>query len=405
MKQTYKNKKLFYKKTFKKKHSFKKSKNILHYSQKKDEEKINTFYFTFAFHNKQLFDPTVIYPDFGIFEKILLKHKFKKLWKRNYSYVTVVLAYLPLKSFTVDGAKLYNHLNTFNISNKELLYTNCTNYNKNETNEIIPLTYIFNLKELSKESLEKEILQYETIINNYPLWVIKTDTGQEAKGNYLVNNFESFKKTIDELYQSRDKLQSNYLMSNGFILSQYIMNPLLFQKKKFHLRIYVIAYINAEKVLKFYLSKYGVIRVAESEYSYSPNDYLNPSVQYTIRDIDKKEYIFPKDYINEFGIDITNKTFKKIKDIVKFTFEVSKGKIFNYENIENGYNILGYDIIVDDKLNVKLLEINSKVGLNSYTKELHNTVYNYLFKNIYNEVFCDIFKFKKIYVNEKLIEI
>jgi hypothetical protein len=400
MEQTYKNKK-----TLKKQHTIKNSKKSKSYLQKKNENKINTFYFNLSFNNKQLFNPNIIYPDFGIFEKILLKHKFKKILKRSYNYITVVLAYLPLKSFIVDGAKLYNHINAFNISNKELLYTNCINYNKNKTNEIIPLTYIFNLKELSKESLEKEILQYEQIINDYPLWVIKTDTGQESKGNYLVTNFESFKNTINDLYESRDKLFSNYLMSNGFILSQYIMNPLLFQKKKFHLRIYVIAYINAKKLLKFYLSKYGIITVAESEYSYSPDDYLKPNIQYTIGAIDKKEYIFPKDYINEFGIDITNKTFKKIKDIVKFTFEVSKGKIFNHENIKNGYNILGYDIMVDDKLNVKLLEINSKPDLNSYTKELHNTVNNYLFKNIYNEVFCDIFKFKKIYVNEKLIEI
>jgi hypothetical protein len=264
-----------YKKTFKKQHTIKKSKKSKSYSQKKDENNINTFYFHLSFNNKQLFNPNIIYPDFRLFEKILLKHKFKKILKRSYNYITVVLAYLPLKSFRVDGAKLYNHLNTFNIANKDLLYTNCINYNKNKTNEIIPLTYIFNFKELSKELLENEILQYETIINSYPLWVIKTDTGQEAKGNYLVNNFESFKKTINELYQSRDKLLSNYLMNNGFILSQYIMNPLLFQKKKFHLRIYVIAYINAEKALKFYISKYGVIRVAESEYSYSPNDYLN----------------------------------------------------------------------------------------------------------------------------------
>jgi hypothetical protein len=409
MEQTYKNKKIFYKKTFKKQRrsskNFKKSKNILNYSQKKDEAKINTFYFTFAFQNKKLIEPNIIYPDFGIFEKLLLKHKFKKIWKNPYSYVTIVLAYLPLKSFKVDGAKLYNYLNAFNIANKELLYTNCINHDKNKTNEFIPLTYIFNLKELSKESLDNKILQYETIINNYPLWVIKTDTGQASKGNYLVNNFESFKKTTNEIYESMDKLIYKNRMSNGFILSQYIMNPLLFQKKKFHLRNYVIAYINSEKILKFYLSKYGKITVAESEYSYSPNDYLNPSVQYTIGVIDKKEYIFPKDYINEFGVDITNKTLKQIKDIVTFTFEVSKGKIFNYENIENGYIILGYDFIIDDNLNVKLLEINSKSDLNSHTTELHNTVYNYLFKNIYNEIFCDIFKFKKIYVNEKLIEI
>ncbi len=325
--------------------------------------------------------------NWDVFKKILDLKGFKeeKINKDKYpSFIDYINIYSIPSSYLYNiKSKLKNVLDDKEITLKNNLYKNSLRKNKTLTKDYFLDTYEYNKKN------EK---QYKNLFNGPGnVWIIKKNNLMAGLGNFIVSDYEEFSKLVQ-------KLKSN------FIINKYLTNPLLFKEKKFHLRMYMINFVDENKVTRTWFSRYGVIVTAKEKYINS--DYLNPLIHDSHLKTTEFDRYFPNDFENEFGTVLTKKVFAKMKEIIKYitTFQDLK----NYNETECGYAINGCDFMIsgeEDGYKVKLLEINDQTSLS--TKAEKNKVFlaNYLFKNIYNEIFTKVFNLESIKVKEKFIKI
>ncbi len=246
----------------------------------------------------------------------------------------------------------------------------------------------------------KDINYYKSLFKNNNPWYIKITNEYGGKGNFVISSFDQFIELVNKI----EKRKSNISPPN-MILNKYQENPLLFNKKKFHLRILYIVYINSQENIKSFLSKYGFIWTAKEDYNPDPALYDDVKIHDSHSSSTKTDYLFPNDFEKEFGIKKTNLVSENILNILQFISKVQINNISKYSNSKNGYIIMGTDFIVDSSFNVKILEINNRTGLYTKHKNTNEFMSKYLYENIYNEIISDVFNLKKIKTNEKFIQI
>lgn len=323
--------------------------------------------------------------DFDILEKLLVKNGFKQI-KYNpnttYEYIDFMFVYLYTPSTLYHTTtRLVNNINNLYIKDKQKLYELSLQKNKSKTLDYMMHTYIFNNKQ-----------NYHHLFNspksNNNVWIIKKNLAFGGKGNQIVTNYSEF-------------LDIKNKFKDDFIISKYIINPLLFNQRKFHLRIYFINYIDKRNEIRSYMSKYGFILTAKDPYK--KTDFENQDIHDSHFKSTAQDYIYPNDFNKSFGIEKTNIINNKIIEILKYLTEIQK--VYNYPDSDNGFSIIGCDFMITDELEVKLLETNNRTLLAAKSDKYRKFIGNYLFKNIYNEIMCDVFKLNKVQIKEKFIHL
>jgi hypothetical protein len=165
--------------------------------------------------------------------------------------------------------------------------------------------------------------------------------------------------TEDELQKEKRKYKSNNKFS--IIASEYIRNPLLFDNRKFHLRMYMIFTVTPK--FRYELAKIGKILTAKKPYVDKYFDDLD--IHDTHVHSTKHDYFFPKDF-NETNIPEISEHISSIWDQMDYIC----GKLSNfvkhdvkpYEESESGYYVFGLDFMVDTAYHVLLIECNNHPG-------------------------------------------
>lgn len=381
-----------------------------------DINNINNFKKVYYFAPIENIDNNKIIFDFSILEKLLDKNNFVKL-KSKYdakdvqNALSFIHTYLPRANFTIPpNTYLINIINDSFLTSKNILYHTCLNYNKSLTIKYINESYIIDF--------DKNISNYNNLFKNNQFWNVKTINYFNNKTNFIISsidelhtlfdkklNNKKFKKSKKSKKSLKQKIMSSSDSSQNLILDKNITNPLLYDKKKFHLRIFYIVFINSKKEILSFISKYGLIITAKDDYNNDSKYYQDlkvhvPSVLFTNND-----YLFPNDFTKEFGEQKTKIVMDKIIELFQFISKVQINNISNFPNTKNGYCILTSDLIIDTDFNVKMIELNHNTGL--YTKKIdtNNILSKYLYDNIYNEIIASVFNIEKIKVNEKIIRI
>jgi hypothetical protein len=178
------------------------------------------------------------------------------------------------------------------------------------------------------------------------IWILKPIRGYKGKGIYIFKNYDEyiyfFKNTKDSWYE--------------YVLSEYIINPLLIQKRKFHIRSYCLM-INGLA----YMSKNPEIITAKQ--NYLQNDYTNKDIHDTHESGSILGLCIVPDLVNAYGPMNVNSIYVKIKEIIKY---ITKLKFMNdvcYDETEQCFEVYGFDFMIDDNFNLFLLEVNDKIGL------------------------------------------
>jgi hypothetical protein len=324
--------------------------------------------------------------DFDILEKLLAKTgEFKQIKFNpniNYEYIDFVFTYLrPPNSLYHATTILSNYMNNLYIKDKEKLYELFLKKSKTKTLDYMINTYIFN----EKQNYKKLFTSKKDIDN---VWIIKKNMAFGGKGNVIVTNYSEF-LNIKNKYK------------NDFIICKYITNPLLFNQRKFHLRIYLINYIDKRNVIWSFMSKYGFILTAKEPYKNA--DYDNPDIHDSHFKSTADDYIYPNDFTKSFGTQATLKVNKKIIEILEYVCDIQK--LYNYPDTESSFSIIGCDFMVTDELEVKLLETNNRTLLATKGEKYRKFLGNYLFKNIFNKIIANVFKLDKVPVKEKFIKL
>jgi len=240
---------------------------------------------------------------------------------------------------------------------------------------------LYNIYHDNKKSLKisKEFYTYyEDIFNKYKILIFKPIHGIQGKDIRVFDNVKDFIKYIEELIIDKKNLLSTMNIKDYYktgmkaqykffniewVLQEYIDNPLLFNEKKFHIRGYFIYhYFNSKetekKEKKYYISKNMKIFTAISPYK--NNDYYNKDIHDTHAGSSIKGLSFYNDLSNMLGKDKTNYVYEQIKNIFKYVGKIINSKCF--EEALNCFHIFGYDVMITENLDVKIIETNYRPG-------------------------------------------
>ena len=256
----------------------------------------------------------------------------------------------------------YNHFPiTWQLSRKDNLYNNYKKLQIKFPNDFkyMPETYVL---PKDKEIFTLQIQNYELNKNN--IWLLKPVASSRGRGIRILTNFNDIpEKTI---------------------ITHYISNPHLINRKKYDLRLYVL--ITGYTPLKIYLFEDGLTRFCSEEYNLDESKLNDKYIHLTNYSINKNNENFEKNddtekeegnkwsilafkkYLKEKKIDF-NKLWKKIKDIIIKTILsiTDEGipiiKLFNLSSV-NLFEIYGFDILLDSFLNPWLMEVNWNPSLN-----------------------------------------
>ena len=322
---------------------------------------------------------------FGIREEILKSYGFQIHSKMGIHNLFLTPYFIGRKfkkkinQFIINKYQKINRFFSFEEYNtKSLLYINYKIY-KNK----YPSDYNYMLESYSYPE-EKDII--ETKFKNYTfknkkkdIWMVKPNIGLGGFNISILNNFSSIK-------------------FKHYIITKYLENPYLIRGFKFDIRFHGL--ISTIKPLKLYLYKEGFVRLASEKHNFSSSLPLNKFAFLTNLDtnkLNKGKYKYPvnssniedsnlwnlntlRNYCERNGVNYT-KIFNEVADIfIKAIISVRK-KIkddFMKNNMEfsNFYHLIGFDIILDDKLRPYLLEMNRVSGFRDNNDAEKYYVYN-----------------------------
>ena len=221
----------------------------------------------------------------------------------------------------------------YNMTNKDLLYKEL---------EKIPSARKYLVFNYSVDSSNIDYKKIEKLFEKYKVMIFKPVGGAAGLGIEVFDNFDKFRK-----YCEGNKSLKKY---KDWVLQDYIINPLLIDGKKFHIRGYYLVHQNQK-----YLMDEGRIILAEEKYK--QGNYENKKIHDT-HTLGSEKYVkyYPKDLKNS----------KKIQKQLEHLFN-SVGNVDQYfkcfSESKDCYQLFGFDVMITDDYQVKLIEINSGPGV------------------------------------------
>lgn len=172
---------------------------------------------------------------------------------------------------------------------------------------------------------------------------------------------------------------------SSVIASEYIVTPMLFEGRKFHIRVYLIAAkingIYRSGVFKFY----EIFTAADK---YVNGDYNNSRIHDTHFKSTPHDYICPDVLSSSQRLAIHDKVFPLIKDcMINYVSKILEEVCKPYPESKNAFEVFGCDFMVRDNGTPVLLEVNDRIG---FSFKIHEKKMEFC-KKYFNEV-CDFLK-------------
>ena len=196
-------------------------------------------------------------------------------------------------------------------------------------------------------------------------WLLKRTNLNRGR---QIKIFSDLKSILNEIEESKTRY-------NHLIIQKYIEAPLLYNNRKFDIRIWVLfTFISRNYNLEIYVFKEGHLKACSEPFNINSEDLYVHLTNYSVQ---KHNANFSKIEIgNEISFKLfqddlnkknTGKNFKrdiypKILKIIAITANSCKNKI-NILNRNNCFEIFGYDFILDENYEPFLLEVNTNPGL------------------------------------------
>lgn len=264
-------------------------------------------------------------------------------------------------------------INKYNVKLKSVVNTNNTLTNK--------LNLYFQLKE--PKYMPKSYINPEDVpFNKNSKYILRPVEGYAGSEIYVV-------KTKDDLNKCMSKIRKVY--KKEVLISEYIQDLMLYDDRIFHLRVYfVVSVIN--KKYKTYMVDY--ILTARARHKYNKNRELNKNVYDSHLGKSSTDIIFPEDF------DLKDKNKEDIRhQIIGILHLVSKEfekNISCYPETDNCFELLGCDFMITKDLQVKLIEINTKVSYETHSDKTKNELSKCIFEGMYNHIINPVFNKKEI---------
>ena len=227
----------------------------------------------------------------------------------------------------------------------------------------------------SKRTGENQTINIPSTYNTGSnMWIIKPINLNRGRCIQVLNDTDAIVEYLEKL-QEMKKLEgenNNNFKCEHILLQKYLERPLLYQGRKFDIRIWIMLISGQENFV--YIFKQGHLKATCGQYdinSSSPFIHLtNYSVQKHNADFSKIEIgneISYEEFQEELDKTNTGKNFfkdiyPKIVYIIRLAVGSGKSNL-NHLNRTNCFEIFGCDFILDQKFKPYLLEINLNPGL------------------------------------------
>ena len=420
--------------------------NLYNTLRKKREFKLK--YCTFPGNNSKLIDKIMSYRE-DVWEKVPLTCiKFS-------DFVWSPLAHSINFKLTQEIHQCVNHIE-FNceLANKMKLYTNLMRYCEKKNLDLYQFFPFTICLQFSHQNFDKQLNNFKELfqnINKYcpksnvefkdyfnlflyrlidygqtinipksfndgkNLWIIKPVNLNRGRCIKVYNNLENIIKDLKEIrsnkkiineetYSGKSSIKCEYIM-----IQKYLEKPLLYQGRKFDIRIWILFITSEEKFV--YIFKQGHLKATCCAYNPDSQDLFvhltNYSVQKYNRNFSQIEigneipFYDLQEELNKknSGIDFMKDIYPKICWIVRITAGAAKNKM-NFLLKKYCFEIFGYDFILDENYQPYLLEINSNPGL-----EISSPLINELLPRMIDDAFkltIDVeFAPSNIYINKE----
>lgn len=347
----------------------------------------NTYQKKFYLVRENYFNPKMIHDTFSKLNKnqnndcFWEEYNLKKPQNKVVNFLFVDCAYWSKPYIT----RLQSEYRSILDSNKNKIVKK-DNLFKNESlkkQKFVLQQFTFNINRVKTK-------QFKSIFTSKK-WILKPVDGFSGKFISIFNNYDDLVETIQEHQKTlkgntnkktlktntdRNKNKNKTSKTDKYrewVLQEYIDNPLLFKKKKFHIRCYLV-YLNNNTC---FLMKAAKIFVARKEYIAS--NYKNKDIHDTHALTSDKPYYLERDIKKHFGSGKYNLILKQMVTLFKKVFQNTN--IGCYSDTKNCYEIFGADLMVTDKFEVKLIEINNKIGYHKFPDDpvdLHKIIFSNL---------------------------
>ena len=161
------------------------------------------------------------------------------------------------------------------------------------------------------------------------------------------------------------------LTKDEAIVSTYVNNPLLVNGTKFHLRTYLLLYVNQGYYRAFVHDQFDVLTAAEP---YQKANWRRREIHLSGMEFTTRSYSWPESLIATTDPAVLQRAITAIPNVARTAAIVAGQRIAPYPEAGAALEILGLDIMFDELGNGYLLEINSKVGFApmSFERDTHN---------------------------------
>lgn len=274
-------------------------------------------------------------------------------WKKYDSTIDKNITFLY-----VDGPHIYEDKTHYTLKAKIKNLIDDTKYNIADKNRLY-----YMMKKINEAACKKFMMdQYFVNKNNYTdipkklfdnkIWILKPIQSFQGKGIELFHNYDDF------IYYISKYNRDSKIGKSGWVLADYISNPLLYNDRKFHIRMYYMHKIHKNGKCEMFMLKRGRLYTAKEKFVMA--DYSNIAIHDT-HYVEGFFFIYPDEFSGIYGEDKYDHVYKQMLELGKVLKDMIKDSKCWSES-EVCFEIFGADIMILDDFSIKVLEVNDKVG-------------------------------------------
>jgi len=249
------------------------------------------------------------------------------------------------------------------ITNKQQLYLNMKKFFPEICAKHMAKTFVLkdidSLQKIKLNDTDDELTTITTDTNSNTTTDSITSTEKNSKSIFIVKPVGhgacagvgvTVVTNDKELQDIRKELCKKF---NNIIISEYIQNPLLYEGRKFHLRMYIL--INSDETWSFW--ERG--KAMTAKLPYIKGDWTNKLIHDSHGETTPKDIYFPEDILPK---DKYKFVYQQMHTILTAVAKIIKPHIKCYEESKYCCEVFGIDFMLTDDYVVKLIEINAEAG-------------------------------------------
>lgn len=342
------------------------------------------------------------------YQMLNIFEKFEQIGNKNWFFLNLleycdsnnvnVFDIVPMTIIINNGKSSKNLLNKF----KELIKLFSEVASKNPTKDISTNKLygkIIQDKENPKKFLENLqntfVFIPHSFLSEKNYWIIKPNDLYQGKCIEISNDFNELAKHIQNLFscgsskkkstsqsppkqsqtvidqgKKKKKNRNNRHIPESIVVQKYLDKPLLYQKRKFDIRCYVLVDFS----FNVFFCREGHLKASSKEYDINSLDYFvhitNYSLQKRCEEFSKFEYGNEisydsfRQFLEEQGESPSRfeEALQRMRTLIKISMlSVGSKKLSREKNVFS-FQIFGYDFILDEDFKPWILEINDNPG-------------------------------------------